>query len=229
MIGIFDSGMGGENTLTEVRRISPRVDITLLKDVKNAPYGTKDERELIRIAEGNIDRLISLGARCVLIGCCTASTVYDKLGMWHRAKSIPIIGASATEAMRASSGGKIALLATKRTVDSRAFESYLGKDRVIGIEAQRLVSFIESGECDGHLSGECREYIEELLAPLCNRGADTLILGCTHFPSLMNTIAESAKKYGIKNTVSSPAAGASALFETLGDCTQGDGITVRIE
>ena len=71
MIGIFDSGRGGIASLTVVKKLLPRVDIAYLADRKNAPYGTKSERELKLLVRRDIARLRELGAEKILIACCT--------------------------------------------------------------------------------------------------------------------------------------------------------------
>ena len=68
MIGLFDSGMGGHNTLRHLRSLYPKENIVLLTDRKNSPYGTKSEDELVKITSENISTLLSIGVRSVLIG-----------------------------------------------------------------------------------------------------------------------------------------------------------------
>ena len=228
MIGVVDSGMGGENTVTEIRRLYPGINILLLKDVKNAPYGTKSECELVRITEKNIERLTALGAETVLLACCTASTVWERLAPRYRERSIPILPSVADGVRALSECGRVALIGTDRTVSSCAFERLLPEMKIFKIAAQRLVSFVEGGERDGHVSRECREYLEALLAPLSEIGADTLILGCTHFPSLYATVSDIVKKYGIKYTVSSSLAGARALRRQRALSSSEGGVTVRL-
>ena len=79
MIGVFDSGVGGYCAFRELRRLLPREDMVYLADRKNAPYGTKSEDEIIAFTKANIKRLREIGARKILIACCTASSVYNSL------------------------------------------------------------------------------------------------------------------------------------------------------
>ncbi len=211
MIGILDSGIGGENTAANVRELYPALDVLLLKDTKNAPYGTKSQEELINITNANIDLLLRHGARRVLIGCCTASTVWDKLSERQRSVSIPIIEPTAMLAQSLTKSGKIALIATERTVKDGAFARALGNSLSLSLPIQSLVTLTESGARDGALSKKEARFLDDVLAPLEYSGADTLILGCTHFPALENEILKRVKKYGIENTVSSAFAAAYEL------------------
>ena len=228
MIGILDSGVGGEIVAEKVRELFPSLDILLLKDTKNAPYGTKSEGELITITEKNIELILRHGAAKVLIGCCTASCVWDKLSSDARAVSIPIIEPTARLAKKTSKSGKIALIATESTVRGGAFSRVLGDSLSLSLPLQSLVKLTESGARDGALTRGEGRFLDELLAPLSRADADTLILGCTHFPSLENEILKRVKKYGIQNTVSSALAAALELGSYPESNTPERGLTVNI-
>lgn len=188
MIGVFDSGVGGYTALSEIRRLSKSADVIYLSDSKNAPYGTKTEEELVTLVSRDIDTLCSAGAKKILIACCTASTVYPMLDEKRRNLSVPIILPAAKRAVQLTKNGRIGVIATERTVLSRAFSSALSEYEVFEAPAQRLVSLIESGERDGRISENTEQYLKSLLLPLWEKGIDTLILGCTHFPHLEKEI-----------------------------------------
>ena len=226
MIGILDSGIGGENTLREIRRRS-NVDAVLMKDTKNAPYGVLTEEELIPIIERNVCELISLGASTVLLACCTASSVWHRLGTAARTSSIPIIVPTAAVAREKTKTKRVAVMATSGTVARHAFAKALRPIEGMEIAAGELVSAIEGGVSDDTVTPREIKRISSLLSPLSGFGADTLVLGCTHFPSLERTVRTVASRYGIKHIVSSAEAGASAL---LGECREcGTGKTVIID
>ena len=185
MIGIFDSGVGGICAYRAVRRLLPREDIIYLADRRNAPYGTKSEDEIALLTEKNIRLLYSVGASRVLIACCTASSVYDRLPEEVRKIGVPIIRPAAKIA--AQLGCSIAVIATERTADSHAFKqeiTALTDVRVTEWAEQRLVSLVEGGCRDGRTNPEC----EEILGKICERvrllNAGGLVLGCTHFSHL---------------------------------------------
>ena len=228
MIGVLDSGMGALATAKEIRRIYPKLDLLLFKDTKNAPYGTKSTEQLIRIVEDGARHLLALGADKIILGCCTASTVWEMLPTEIKENTIPIIEPTASLAQDLTKNGKIALIATKGTVERGTFKTYLGESLILELPLQELVQAVEDGARDGHLTKPLGTLLDEALKPLCTSGADTLILGCTHFPRLQGEIMKRVKKYGIKNAASSALAAALELrrYEDCSFCERG--ITVSI-
>jgi glutamate racemase len=191
MIGIFDSGVGGLNTLFALRDIDPTADVILFRDTKNAPFGTKSQAELIQIVTNGVRRLLDSGADRVLLGCCTASCVYDFLPHELKKRTVPIVAPTAKAALKATLSSKIALLATARTVSSGAFLMELNKrDKnlsLLSIKAGELVTYVESGGRDNNVSPSLYNLLLGYKREIEHFGADTLILGCTHFPSLYFT------------------------------------------
>ncbi len=192
MIGIFDSGAGGLAALSELRKLSPNEDILFLADRKNAPYGTKSEEEVLRLAENNISRLLFSGADTVLIACCTASTVHEKLPPLLKERSVPIIEPAARLAASSTRNGNIAVIATERTVKSGAFGRAIKHVApAFGVKespAQELVGIAEriaAGECFDEFM---LKRIKAVLDFSLSDGADTLVLGCTHFSHLKEII-----------------------------------------
>ena len=228
MIGILDSGTGGENTLAKLRERCPLADVIFLRDEKNAPYGMKTREELVEIVAENIRILTRRGAEAVLIACCTASCIWEYLPIEERGLSYPIIDAVARRARELTSSGRIAVIATDATVRERAFSSRLLGMSVIERSAQGLVGMIEGGLSDASITHSDRQIIRNILSAFDGSGCDTLILGCTHFPSLIGTFIEEGEKIGIKHTVSSSAEGAEVILGALGTALLGRGITVRI-
>lgn len=198
MIGIFDSGVGGICSYRRVRELLPFEDVVYLADRKNAPYGTKTKDEIKSFTERNIKILRSLGADAVLIACCSASSVYDMLGEEERAVSMPIIRPAA--ALAARLGSKIAVIATRHTANSGAFGreiKRLSDALVYEMAEQELVTLVEGGSSDGRVSAECRKYLLSLSERVRATGADTLILGCTHFSHLEREIGRLLPKVKI--------------------------------
>ena len=188
MIGVLDSGAGGVLTAKILSSLCPRADVLLLADRKNAPYGTKSDSEIIALAERGIERLLSCGAERVLIACCTASSLYPRMGAELRAASIPIIEPTARRAAKLTATGRVGVLATRATVRSGAFthaiRGALPSAEVFEQEAGELVGLVESGAHRGRGKEAAEEKIRELTEPLIAEKIDTLVLGCTHFPHL---------------------------------------------
>lgn len=221
MIGIFDSGVGGLTALARLRILKPYADICYLADKENAPYGEKDEETLVKLIKRNIDRLRSSGCGEILAACCTASAVYDKLPEQYKCSLTPIIRPAVSETLRLSPSGRIGVIATAATVSMDAF----GKEirlknpaaKVFSGAAQPLVTLIEQGNKDGSISKKCEEYLVRLLSPFADAGVDTLILGCTHFTHIKETIEKISK---IK-TVSPSFVGAEIMAEKVGEGGEG--------
>ena len=213
MLGLFDSGSGGLNTVRYIKKLAPVVDLIYKIDRKNAPYGTKTEKDLIGIIESNLDELADRGAHKILIACCTASALYDKLSERHRAMSIPIISPIADAAKASSENGRIGVIATLGTVRSHAFAKALCDRAVFEIAAQELVGLIDGGVCDKNATQEDLYTLERIVLPLARKNTDTLILGCTHFPVLYESFTRVCRPLGIKNVIDSAKVGAMTLLK----------------
>ena len=189
MIGVFDSGRGGERVAKRLHSLMPSEDLLLLCDRENAPFGTKSEKELKAILKTGIERLVDGGARRVIIGCCTMCTVLHTLPREYSDLCREIITPTAKSAALQTKNRSIALLATERTVKSRAFERALtdinSKIKITPIQAQELVGIAEKG---GISTKEEEGQLNALLDRVALSDADTLILGCTHFGELLPSV-----------------------------------------
>ena len=212
MVGLFDSGSGGLNTVRYLEEAGD-VDLVYLIDRENAPYGIKTKKELIGITERNIRHLVDMGAECVLIACCTASTVHSLLPSEYKSISLPIINEVARRAKSATRLGTIGVIATAHTVNSHAFKNALDGCRVNELPLTELVGLIDAGLSDQSITDEEKRRLSEMLRPILSSGIDTLILGCTHFPSLVKTIQGLARPYGIHSVIDSAYVGAELLAE----------------
>lgn len=224
MIGIFDSGVGGLTALAELRRLLPHADMIYLADRENAPYGKKSEEQILAAAEGCIRRLVDAGADRILIACCTASTLHHRLSEEAQRISTPIILPTARAAMK-KSRGRIAVIATEATVRSHAFARALlgeGECRVSEFPAQELVAMVEGGASDElPLTEEQEKLLSRILSPVVVSRADTLILGCTHFPHIAGHIGRMLPRV---NLISPSLEGALELAKSTED--RGGGRTV---
>lgn len=217
MVGIFDSGSGGELALRELLRLCPEAEVSFYADRENAPYGTKSEGELIRLVKRDIDILKARGAERILMACCTASTVYGLLPDEYKNVAIPIINPTAAEAVYASASKRILVISTEATAGSGAFEReihcFCPRAKVCTLGCGELVSLVEAGACDGIVGQEERKLIKKIISPVLDCGADTVILGCTHFAALEEEIRNIT---GMK-TVNSARVGAALLAGILRD------------
>lgn len=186
MIGVFDSGAGGVSAVLELSALLPRENIIFLADRKNAPYGTKSESELLRLMRQNIRRLAEMGAERILIACCTASALWQRLPEWERSITLPIITLTAESISKETE--RVAVIATEYTVKSHAFEREIGRLRpdlqVAEMPLQSLVRKVEIHRQDqgnSRLLSLISPELERIDGLIKSASADSLILGCTHF------------------------------------------------
>ena len=203
--------MGGLNTVRYLKASGDDQGLIYLIDRNNAPYGIKSEKELIEITKNNIKSLTGMGAKRVLIACCTASTVHNLLPMQEKEVSIPIIDAVAKEAKKQSQSERIGVIATEHTVSSHAFKNVLDGCFVKELALSRLVGLIDGGLSDNTATEKDKKMLEDMLFPILSENIDTLILGCTHFPALISTIGKISEKHGTIKIIDSARVGADIL------------------
>ncbi len=193
-IGIFDSGLGG---LTVARAISgalPAEDLVYLGDTARVPYGTRSARTVVKYAIGCAERLLSFDIKLLVVACNTASGV--ALGELQSRLDIPVVGViqpGARAGVRATRSGRIGILATAGTVASGAYERAIqGENDAMNVFAQPAPLFVPLAE-EGWVNGDVpRLAAQRYLQPLADVDVDTIVLGCTHYPLLSETIHEVA-------------------------------------
>lgn len=190
-IGVFDSGVGGLSVLRHIREVLPDERLIYVADSGHVPYGDKS-REYIEERSASITRFLQQqGADAIVIACNTASAA--AAATLRSQFNMPIIAMepAVKPAVAASRNGIVGVLATVGTLASARFaallERYSGEGEIITQGCPGLVEQVEKGELDNLLT---RELIARYTAPLLARGADTLILGCTHYPFLAPLITE---------------------------------------
>jgi glutamate racemase len=188
VIGVYDSGFGGLTVLRRLRAALPDRDFTYLGDSGRAPYGGRDTSTLLDFAEQCVERLFEEGCRLVVVACNTVSCValrHLQLRYAGRGSARRVLGVTipAAEAAVAASAGHIAILGTARTIASGTFEAEiakLGPHRVTPRAAPLLAPLVEEG-------WEATEIARQAVARYLDglEQADTLLLGCTHYPLLL--------------------------------------------
>lgn len=195
MIGIFDSGLGGLSALKEVRRLLPSEDIMYFGDTGRVPYGSRSKETIIKYALQDMGFLASHSVDAVMVACGTVSAnALDILRERH--PDIPIIGvidAGVSAAAKATKNGVIGVIGTLSTVASRTFETRLHAIdpnlRVISAACPLFVPLVENGFVDPD-DEITRLTAERYLEDIRKAGADTVILGCTHYPIISPAIAK---------------------------------------
>ena len=194
-IGVFDSGVGGLTVLKAIQDELPCEDLVYLGDTARLPYGTKSPASIERYASQAAAILQEQGIKLLVVACNTASAV--ALGVLREALAplavIGVVEPGATAAVAAHPGGKHLGLATEATVRLGAYRhAIVERDPDADVREQAcemLVSLAEEGWSDGDIA---RSIVRRYLDEADGDSVDTIILGCTHFPRLKDTIGEVA-------------------------------------
>jgi glutamate racemase len=188
-IGIFDSGVGGLSVWLEIDRLLPNESIVYYADSANCPYGEKTQDEVILHSERVAKFLIDKGCKIIVVACNTATSMaIDHL---RKTFDIPFVGIipAVKPASINSKTGVIAILATAGTLKSKKFndsrQEFSEKTEIIPVEGGDLVDIVENG-----LQGtkQAEKALLKHILPLMERHIDHLVLGCTHFPFLIDDI-----------------------------------------
>lgn len=198
-IGIFDSGVGGLTVLKALRARLPDEHLLYLGDTARLPYGTKGSDTVSRYAVQAAGHLVERGIKLLVVACNTASAVAMP-ALSKEFAPLPVIGvveAGAEAAVKASKSGHVAVLATESTVRGGAYERAIHARRpdarVFSQACSLFVALAEEGWTKGPLvESVAREYLHPLLDEKKRDGLDCLVLGCTHFPLLKDTLAHVA-------------------------------------
>ena len=189
-IGVFDSGLGGLTVVKELMRQLPSEDIVYFGDTARVPYGTKSKESIIRFSQENVEVLLKHKVKMVVVACNSSSSY--ALGVLRKNFRIPIVGVitpGAKKAIATTKSMKIGVIATSATIASREYEKtikHYGKTvKVLSMACPLFVPLIEEGWAERPVT---LKIAKEYLAPLKKANIDTLILGCTHYPLLKNTL-----------------------------------------
>lgn len=192
-VGVFDSGVGGLSVLRHIRHTLPHERLIYIADSAHVPYGDKPASYIEQRSLALTRFLIEQGADAIVIACNTATAA--AAATLRSQFTLPILAMepAVKPAVAATRNGVVGVLATTGTLESARFaallEKYAGEVEIVTQGCPGLVEQIERGELD---SAETRALVERYTAPLLARGADTLILGCTHYPFLAPLIREVA-------------------------------------
>ena len=196
-LGVFDSGLGGLSVLRAIHQALPGEDLLYVADSGHAPYGDRDAAYIIDRSMAMVDFLVAQGAKAVVVACNTATVVaVSELRQRIQAHAhIPIVALEPAikPAAALTRSGVVGVLATTRTVHSPSVArlcAQFGQGVDIRLQAcPGLVTQVERGELD---TPATRELLRGYVQPLLDAGADTLVLGCTHYPFLEPLIRELA-------------------------------------
>jgi len=189
-IGIFDSGIGGLTVVRELLGRLPNENIVYLGDTARVPYGTKSGETVIKYSHSNADFLVSKDIKFLVVACNTASSV--SIPSLNEKLEIPVIGVidpGARKAAEITKSGRVGVIGTPSTIRSSAYTKAIHRHSAeIEVYTQDCPLFVPLAD-EGWTEGEITEQIaEQYLGSLKEKDIDVLVLGCTHYPLLKNTI-----------------------------------------
>ena len=201
-IGVFDSGLGGLSVLRHIRACLPAENLLYFADSGYAPYGGRSEEEIAARSLAIAAFLIGQGARALVVACNTATAAAIKALRAHY-PTLPLVGVEPglKPGAAQTKSGVVGVLATERTLASEKFR--LLREQVaaatgVRFETQACIGLadqVEKGELHSPATALLvRRYVE----PLLERGVDTLVLGCTHYPFVQPLIEEIANRITAK-------------------------------
>ena len=200
-VGIFDSGLGGLSVLRHIRAQLPHEHLIYVADTGFAPYGGRPEHVVAERSLAVIRFLVDQGAKAIVVACNTATISAIRLLREHY-PHLPIVGVEPglKPAAAATHSGKVGVLATERTLSGAKFLQL--RDQITEATGAQfllqpcpgLVDNIEAGDTEGVLT-----MVRRYVTPLLEEGADTLVLGCTHYPLVQATIEDVIAQAGARD------------------------------
>jgi len=215
-IGVFDSGIGGLTVLKEIFRELPYESAIYLGDTARVPYGIRSPETVTRYSSENVRFLVSQDIKALVIACNTASSV--SLEAIRDMVSIPVAGViepGAKTAAASTKNKRIGVIGTSATIKSgsytKAIKALDPGIEVFGLPCPLFVPLVEEGWTEGRIA---LMIAEKYLENIKDKGIDTLVLGCTHYPLLKKVISE-AMGQGV-NLIDSAIETANEIKRILG-------------
>jgi glutamate racemase len=217
-IGVFDSGVGGLTVAAAIRRQLGTEDVFYFGDTARVPYGGKSRATVERYSLEISGLLLAEGAKAIVVACNTASALaLERLRELFRAPILGVVEPGAEAAVRATRNGKIGVMGTRATVQSGAYERSIrllapGAE-VFSVACPLLVPLIEEGWLEDSVT---EEVLRRYLDPLLDRGIDTLVLGCTHYPLAREAIGRVAAGVTLVDSAENLARALGRVLEESG-------------
>lgn len=188
-IGVLDSGAGGLSVLHRIRELLPYESLLYAADTANIPYGDKTQAFVRRRVQAVSEQLVAMGAKALVVACNTATAA--AVESLRERFAIPVVGMEpgVKPAVEMSRNGVVGILATEAMVRSNRMADLVARfahnHEVIIQPCPGLVEQVERFALD---TPETSRLLQQYLSPSIERGADTLVLGCTHYPFLRPAI-----------------------------------------
>jgi glutamate racemase len=188
-IGIFDSGFGGLTVMSAIAEVLPLESLIYFGDTAHVPYGSKSKNIVIKYSKEITSFLMKFKVKLIVIACNTASAF--ALSVLRKTLKVPVIGViepGSKAAVYASKNKRIGVIGTEGTVNSESYVREINKISRSEVYQQACPLFVPLVE-EGWNSGEIADSIvKKYIKPLLDKKIDTLVLGCTHYPLLRETL-----------------------------------------
>lgn len=189
-IGVFDSGVGGLTVLAELMRMLPHEDIVYFGDMGRTPYGPRSKDIILEFTRQDVNFLQEQDVKFIIAACNTAASVaLETVQSEHKISMLGVIEPGARAAVEATRNNKVGIIGTHATIASDAYPKAIhriNKDiKVFSLACPLFVPLAEEGFQD---KPAAQLIAEDYLQTLKDNGIDTLVLGCTHYPLLKDTI-----------------------------------------
>jgi glutamate racemase len=189
-IGVFDSGIGGLSVVRALTEALPNENIVYFGDTARVPYGPKSPQVVRDYAQQDADVLLKYDVKLIVVACNTVSAV--ALDVVQKRTKIPVLGVilpGAEAAVRATKKKRVGVIGTVGTIASNAYANAIRQfDPEVRVFGKACPLFVPLAE-EGWIDHKATELIaKEYLFPLTLEKIDTLVLGCTHYPILRETI-----------------------------------------
>lgn len=222
-IGIFDSGIGGLSVLRHIRSALPAERLLYFADSGYAPYGDKDETQIIDRSLTIAGFLVANGVKALVVACntATAAAIATIRQTWPQLIVVGIEPGLKPAAAQSKSG-IVGVLATRSTLASARFiqlATQVGADSGVTFLPQACIGLVDQIEKGELLSPATAALVDRYVEPLIHQGADTLVLGCTHYPFIRALIDSAARHAGnaITNVIDTGEAVTRQLQRLLGE------------
>lgn len=194
-IGVFDSGVGGQAVVRAIQAALPELEIEYAEDRKNVPYGTKTPEELFSLTLPILNMLSKNGCELIVIACNTVTTtIIQKL---RTSLPVPLVGMEpmVKTAAKQTKSKVVAVCATPATLNSKRYswlkDTYANDCIVLEPDCSDWAYLIETNKLN-------HQKIRQRIIEVCEKGADTIVLGCTHYHWIEQDIQKIAEEYSAK-------------------------------
>lgn len=187
--------MGGLSVRREVCRLLPEESIIYLGDGKNCPYGSRSVEEVRELSVAAVDHLLGMGCKLIVVACNTATAAAIE-HLRARYLDLPIVGMEPAikPACLRTKSRVVGVLATERSLDGDLFRRTAAR---YGADIEVITApgrgFVELVESDREQSDEAVKCVETVVKPMLARGADQIVLGCTHYPFLLDALKRASE------------------------------------